>query len=78
MILKKLRECLPVSRRKYEKTIQEMYIILNGLSESDANHCQIEVSLIQALQKGKNGKNGKKKATNGNGDKKIRDDPAFM
>ena len=53
MLLKKLIEYLPISRRKYAETLEHILTILEGLVESDENHCQIEVGLIQAIQSNK-------------------------
>lgn len=50
-MLKKLIELLPVSRRKLRKAVEATTIVLDGLIESDANHCQIEMSIIQQLHK---------------------------
>jgi len=68
MILKKLRDFLPVSRRVYAKSIEETIIVLNGLIAADANHCQMEIGIIQEIQRIK-AKNGNKK--------KPKDDVAF-
>jgi len=67
-MLKKLLEFLPVSRQKYTKGLQEVSKVIEGLIEAEANHCQIEVSIIQQLQKNK-----VQKTT-----KKTNNDPAFM
>jgi len=66
-MLKKLIEFLPVSRRKYEKALKEITktfeettktldsitTVLQGFDEAEANHCQIEMTIIQQLQKDK-------------------------
>jgi len=69
MKLRALIDFLPISRRKYAQTLENITIILNGLIESDANHCQIESSLIKEISKKRAKKPGKTKNNN---------DPAFM
>lgn len=74
-VIKKLTDLLPVSRRKYKEALQNITTVMNGLIESDANHCQIEVGLVQEMQKNRatNAKKpvSAKKGANGN-------DVAFM
>lgn len=78
-MIKKLIELLPVSRRKYTKTIEDIMLVLNGLVEAEANHSQIETNLVQQLQavlpqfprKGKAEAQESKKTKNGS-------DPAFQ
>jgi len=48
--MKKLIELLPVSRKKYLETLLNTNIVLEGLTEADAHHSQIETNLIQQLQ----------------------------
>ena len=62
-ILKKLSELLPVSKREYTENMKNIVLALQGLAESDANHCQIETNLIQFLQK-KSNKPAPKKSKN--------------
>jgi len=50
-MLRKLIEYLPISRRKHAKSVEEINKVIAGLVESDANHCQIELSIIQQLEK---------------------------
>ena len=71
-MLKKLIELLPVSRRKYEEAIEAMTTVIDGLVEAEANHCQIETSIIQLLQKDKMVKPEDRKST------KNGKDPAFQ
>lgn len=66
-MLRKLIELLPVSRRTYTKALEEITktfkettkvldsiaTVLEGFDEAEANHCQIEMSIIQQMQKGK-------------------------
>jgi len=71
-MLRKLIELLPVSRREYTKALAEIGKIIGGLVEAEANHCQIEMSIIQQLQKDRMVKpSTKKSTTNGK-------DPAFQ
>ncbi len=71
-MLKKLISLLPVSRRKYLETLDNLTIVLDGIIESDSNHNQIEMSLINSLQQVGNKKSpGKSRAIN-------KDDVAFM
>lgn len=65
-MLKKLIELLPISRRKYTEGLIEVAKVLDGLVEAEANHCQIEMNIIQQLQaQNKKGKTATKKS---NGD----------
>lgn len=78
-MLKKLIEFLPVSRRTYTKaleqitktfkettkTLDNITTVLEGFDEAEANHCQIEMSIIQQLQKNKTKKPATKRS---NGD----------
>ena len=70
-MLKRLIELLPVSRRKYTEGLEQVAKVIEGLIEAEANHCQIEMSIIQQLQKDKI---AKPPSTN----KKSNHDPAFM
>ena len=71
-MLRKLIELLPISRRTYFKTLENIMIVLDGLIEAESNHCQIEMSVIQQLQKDKMAKpTTTKSTTNGK-------DPAFQ
>lgn len=70
-MLRKLIELLPVSRRKYTEGLEQVAKVIEGLVEAEANHCQIEMSIIQQLQKDKI---AKPPFTN----KKSNHDPAFM
>lgn len=64
MRIRNLLEFLPVSRRKYTQALESITIIMEGLIESDANHCQIETSLIREIAKNKLSKPGKEKNHN--------------
>jgi len=64
-MLRKLIELLPVSRREYTKLLKEVVKVIDGLVEAEANHCQIEMSIIRELQKKKTMKSKPKKV---NGD----------
>ena len=68
-ILKRLTEYLPVSRRTHNEAIKNIALIVDGLLEADANHSQIEASLIRMTANGKVKKQMKEKNNN---------DPAFM
>ncbi len=50
-MLKRLISLLPVSRRKFDALV----IVLDGIVESEANHCQIEMNIIQQMQMKKTG-----------------------
>jgi len=67
-VLKRLIELLPVSRRKYIESFEQVAKVIEGLVEAEANHCQIEMSIIQQLQAKKTEKPTNKKSNN---------DPAF-
>lgn len=85
-MLRKLIELLPVSRRTYNKALEKitesfkettktlaaMTIVLEGFEEADANHCQIEMSIMQQLQKSELRKSTPASTT------KNGSDPAFM
>ena len=62
-MLKKLISLLPVSRRKYIKDLEKVMIVINGLMEAEANHCQIEMSLMQQSQVNRMKKEANKKST---------------
>jgi len=71
-MLKKLIDLLPISRRRYIKDLEKVMIVIDGLTEAEANHCQIEMSLIQQSQVNKIKRPANKKnTTNGR-------DPAFQ
>ena len=61
-----------MSRRKLFKTLDALDIVLSGLMEAEANHCQIEMSIIHRMQQEKQSKQGVKET------KRNPDDPAFM
>lgn len=57
-MLKRLIKYLPVSRQKYREaveqyteTIKQLNIVIEGFTEAEANHCQIEMGILQRLQK---------------------------
>ncbi len=64
MKIRNLLEFLPISRRKYTQALGNMIIVVNGLIEADANHCQIETSLIQEITKSRSKKPAKEKNHN--------------
>ena len=68
-MLRKLIELLPVSRRKYAEALEAITKVIDGLVEADANHCQLEMSIMQQLQKNEMAKPTTKKSNH---------DPAFM
>ena len=72
-MLKKLISLLPISRRKHNEVIHNLALVLDGLIEAEANHCQIEMSLIQKLQQGEGQKTTAKKSKS-----PLPNDPAFM
>lgn len=63
-MLKKLIDFLPVSRRKYAEGLAAMTKVIDGLIEAEANHCQIEMRLIQQFQTKKMKKSAAKKSNN--------------
>jgi len=71
--LKNLFEFLPVSRRAYTKTIVAFTRVIGGLIEAEANHCQIETSIIQQLHHDNQQQGGAQPTVK----KMDVDDPAF-
>ena len=63
-MLRKLIELLPISRRTHAKNIKNTLEVLAGLIEAEANHCQVEMSIIQQLQMNKIKKAGTKTTKN--------------
>jgi len=49
-ILKKITDLLPVSRKRYFKAISAVNETLTGFMEAEANHSQIQASILQQLQ----------------------------
>lgn len=70
-MLKKLISYLPVSRKKYAEGLNNIAKVIDGLIEADANHSQIELSIIKQLQINKEVKSEPKSTKNGK-------DPAFQ
>lgn len=48
-LIEKLKAYLPVTKKVYEKDIKNLIIALQGLSQSEAQHSQMEMNLIQKL-----------------------------
>ena len=71
-MLKRLINLLPMSRRELKDVIGNLTIVIEGLVEAEANHCQIEMNIIQKMQQGETRKTPAKGTT------KAPNDPAFM
>jgi hypothetical protein len=48
-LIKKLKEYLPITRKIYKEDMKNFFIIINGIKQSEAQHSQMEMNLIQQL-----------------------------
>jgi len=63
-IIDKLLGYLPVSRKTYQRDMENLMIVIKGLQQTEIQHAQIEMNLLQninALQ-AKKGKNNNEKS----------------
>lgn len=48
-LIEKLKGHLPISRKEYLENLAKLNIVIQGLKQSEAQHTQIELNLIQHI-----------------------------
>lgn len=66
-ILKKITDCLPVSKGRHKKELNKLHIIIQGFQQAESQHSQIEMNLIQRMSAFEKG--APKKTPEGNNNK---------
>ena len=52
-LIEKLKLYLPVSRKAYAEDMSKLAVVIQGLTQSEAQHSQMEMNIIQQLNSSK-------------------------
>lgn len=49
-LLRRIKSFLPVSQRAYEETTKNLILVLNGLTQAEKQHSQLELNFAKEIQ----------------------------